>query len=468
MEEFQLKLSRFVHRLHIDGAITNLTRLSGGANMESWSFDCGEKGYVLRRAGSAELMAGRAFGHDVEAALVRAAFAAGVKAPEIVGELEADDGLGTGYLMRRIEAEVSPAKILVAPPPSLLDDLARELALIHAMPVIELPSLPQADAGSLLADLKQRFLDFGGDRPVMALAFRWLEDRLPPPVLLHGDFRLGNLMVDAGGLAAVLDWELAHLGDRHQDLAYGCINSWRFGQIDRPAFGIGQFEALWRAYEPESGVAVEPDRFRWWLVYSTLWWGICCLQMADIWRSGKDSGLERAVIGRRASETEVDLLLLLEEDAPEEERRRSAGRVTDRALAKAGAVENNDSATRPALLPSREHGTSGFGGEPSSADLLHALAQWIEADIKPRTTGRDRFMASVALNALGMLTREANAPVDIHDRALSAELLAGRKGLATPGLLADLKARSLAKLAVDQPRYSAYEKARKLWLRSEN
>src|SRR3546814_9490874 len=63
------------------------------------------------------------------------------------------------------------------------------------------------------------------------------------PVLVHGDYRMGNIMVDmaegqAGGLAAVLDWELAHLGDGHEDLAFGCMTVWRFGRLDRPAFGV--------------------------------------------------------------------------------------------------------------------------------------------------------------------------------------------------------------------------------------
>ena len=177
-------------------------------------------------------MAGRTFGHDVEAAVVRAAFMAGVKAPEILREIEVADNLGTGYLMRRVEAEVNPAKILADPPPSLLDDFARELAAIHAVARDALQDLPETGAATLLAELKSRFLGFGGDRPVMALALKCLEDHLPAPVetvLLHGDFRMGNIMVDTNGLAAVLDWELAHMGDRHQDLAFGCINSWRFG-----------------------------------------------------------------------------------------------------------------------------------------------------------------------------------------------------------------------------------------------
>ncbi|MBL0925366.1 MAG: phosphotransferase family protein [Sphingomonadaceae bacterium] len=440
--DFATCIARFVQRcLGGTATIDNLCRLTGGANMESWSFDCAGKGYVLRRSPSAELMADRPFGHDVEAAVVRSALAAGVKAPQILSEVEPGDSLGTGYLMHRVEGEVHPAQILVNPPISLLSDIARELAAIHAVPLATLPKLPETSAAALLTDLQSRFTEFGGDRPVMALAFRWLADHVPgpvDPVLLHGDFRMGNIMVDANGLAAVLDWELTHLGDRHQDLAFGCINSWRFGYIDKPAFGVGRLDELFDAYERESGVAVDPDRFRWWLIYSTLWWGICCLQMADIWRSRMDPGLERAVIGRRASETEVDLLMLLEEDAPAAER-------------------------RPVIRPEGSGSESNQQGEPSASELIQAIIGWIETDIRTPAQGRDRFMASVALNALGMLRREVDAPINIHDRALSEELMAGSKSLATPGLLGHLKAQSLAKLRVDQPKYSALAVARAKW-----
>lgn len=439
--DFTVNLSQFVQRvLDGEGSVEDPKRLSGGANMESWSFDHGGLGYVLRFSPSAEMMAGRAYGHDVEAAVVRAAYASGVKAPEIVAEIIAADGLGTGYLMRRIDAEVNPSKILAAPPPSLLADLARELALIHNVPRDILPALPVTSAQSLLSELKARFLSFGGDRPVMALTLRWLEEHCPTavdPVLLHGDFRMGNIMADRDGLAVVLDWELAHVGDRHQDLAFGCINSWRFGNIDRPAFGLGPVEQFWTEYESASGAAVEADRFRWWLVYATLWWGICCLQMADIWRTGLDKGLERAVIGRRASETEVDLLMLLEEFAPVEERSRIS-------------IESFTEANRH--------------GEPSTTEMLEALSSWIDSDVKPNAHGRDRFMASVALNALGMLRRESERPIAIHDKSLSDELLTGQKSLSTPGLLARLKQQSLHKLMVDQPKYSALAKAMEQWI----
>lgn len=438
--DFASKLFRFVQRgLGKAGAIEDLKRLTGGANMESWSFDYAGQGYVLRFSPSAEMMAGRVYGHDVEAAVVRAAFASGVKAPEIVAEIAPGDDLGTGYLMLRVDAEVNPAKILAEPPPSLLADLARELALIHKVPRENVPALPVTSAQSLLAELKARFISFGGDRPVMALALRWLEDHCPTavePVLLHGDFRMGNIMADECGLAVVLDWELAHLGDRHQDLAFGCINSWRFGYIDRPAFGLGALEVFWTEYEGESGATVDPERFRWWLVYATLWWGLCCLQMADIWRTGLDTGLERAVIGRRTSETEVDLLMLLEEYAPVEERGSIGGMQSE--------------------------ATSGHG-EPSATEMLEALSNWIESDVKPKAQGRDRFLAAVALNALGMLRRESEHPISICDKSMSDELLAGQKSLSTPGLLAQLKQQSIRKLMVDQPKYSALAKALQQW-----
>ncbi len=419
--------------------LADLTRLSGGANMESWSFDWGGAGYVLRRAPTPEIMAGRPFGHDVEAAIVRAAHAHGVLAPEIVGELISGDALGTGYIMRRVEAEANPAPILANPPPTLINDIARELAAIHAIPLTSLPPLPSVETVEALAQLKARFADYGGDRPILALAIKWCEDHLPPPalpVLVHGDFRMGNIMVGDDGVAAILDWELAHIGDSHEDLAWGCINAWAFGHIDQPAFGCADFEAYFAAYEAASGIAVDPARFRFWLIYRTLWWGLCCLQMADIWREGMDKSLERLVIGRRTSETEVDLLLLLEEDAPETQRL-------------AITLE-------PATEPRRV-------GEPSSAELLEAITDWVARDVKPKSDGRDRFMAAVALNALGMLTRDAASPAHVHDKMLCDDILAGRKTLATPGLLAKLRRDALAKLVVDQPKYSALAKARALW-----
>jgi aminoglycoside phosphotransferase (APT) family kinase protein len=385
------------------------------------------------------MMAGRPFGHDVEAALVRAARAAGVLAPEVVGELADDDDLGTGYIMKRVEADVSPQVILANPPPSLVSDAGRELARIHAIARERVPGIPTMETAAALEDLAARFEAYGGDRPIIALAIKWCRDHLPgpiDPVLVHGDFRMGNLMVAPDGLAAVLDWELAHWGDWHEDLAYGCMTVWRFGHIDKPAFGAGSLDDLFAAYESESGRSVDTARFRFWLIYRTLWWALGCLQMGEIWRSGADPSLERAVIGRRTSENELDLLMLLEEDAPETQRLPLT--------------------LEPPADPRRM-------GEPSAAELLSAVRDWIDREVKPNTQGRDKFMAAVAMNALGMVIRESEAPITAHDRALADDLITGRLTLATPGVLAKLRRGALAKLTNDVPKYAALGEARRRW-----
>ena len=441
MVDLSHALSGFMTRITGPGELTGLARLSGGANMESWAFDWAGGAYVLRRAPSADYMAGRPYGHADEAALVIAAHGAGVKAPEVVGVLTDSDGMGTGYVMRRVMAEVNPAKILADPPPSLLADLGRELARIHAIPAETIPAaIPLMDSAAALAELKARFFDYGGDRPVIALAIKWCEDRLPTPaepVLVHGDYRMGNIMVDAGGLAVVLDWELAHRGDAHEDLAFGCMTVWRFGRIDQPAFGVGSLDDYFAAYEAAGGVKVDRDRFRFWLVYRTLWWALGCLQMGQAWRSGADPTVERVVIGRRTAEQELDLLLLLEAEAPADER--------DRPLP----------SPPPDALPSV--------GEPTNREMVQAVRDWLAEEIKPQAEGHAKFQVAVAINALGIVMRDLDAGVRAEDRALADALLSGATTLAEPGLLAKLRRAVLDKCAVDSPKYAALARARETW-----
>ena len=446
MADLSIPLSAFMARLAGPGDLTGLVRLSGGANMESWAFDWGGDGYVLRRAPSAEYMAGRPYGHADEAALVMAAHDAGVKAPEVVGVLSDRDGMGTGYVMRRVIAEVSPAKILPDPPPSLIADLGRELARIHAVPRHAIPAaIPVMDTAAALAELKARFLDYGGDRPAIALAIRWCEDHLPEPidpVLVHGDYRMGNIMVDVakkdgGGLAVVLDWELAHLGDAHEDLAFGCMTVWRFGRLDKPAFGVGSLEDYFAAYEGAGGTKVDRDRFHFWLVYRTLWWALGCLQMGQAWRSGADTTVERVVVGRRTAEQELDLVRLLEDEAPEAERERA--------------------------LPPSPFAAPPPTGEPTNREMVQAVRDWIENAIKPNAEGHGKFEAVVAMNALGIVIRDLGAGARAEDATLAGALLSGETTLAEPGLLAKLRRAVLDKCAVDSPKYAALVAARAEW-----
>ena len=441
MSDLSTLLPPFMMRVAGAGDLSNLTRLSGGANMESWAFDWGGGAYVLRRAPSAEYMEGRPYGHPVEAALVRAAHAGGVKAPEVIGVLSDADGMGTGYVMRRVIAEVSPAKILAAPPPSLVADLGRELALIHALPRAAIPAeIPVMDTAAALAELKARFLSYGGDRPAIALAVKWCEDHLPEPadpVLVHGDYRMGNVMVDADGLAAVLDWELAHLGDAHEDLAFGCMTVWRFGMLDKPAFGVGSLDDYFAAYEAAGGRPVDRDRFKYWLVYRTLWWALGCLQMGQAWRSGADTTVERVVVGRRTAEQELDIIRLLEDGAP--------------------------AAERAAPLPPSPAAAAAPVGEPTTQEMVQAVRDWLGEAIKPQAEGHGKFQVAVAMNALGIVMRDLGAGIRAEDKALAGDILAGRVTLAEPGLLARLRRAALDKCAVDSPKYAALAAARAAW-----
>ena len=417
-----------------------LERLSGGANMESWRFVSGGETCVLRRAPSLEMMAGRPMDHAGEAALIRAARASGVMAPEVLVELNPEDGIGSGYVMRAISGSPDPNAFLAeADPPVAIRDIARELVATHRTDCTGLP-VPVMDTAEALHELRTRFLAYGGDRPILALALRWLEANIPPPVapsLVHGDFRLGNLMFEHGRVTGVLDWELAHLGDWHEDLAFGCMTVWRFSRPDRPGYGLTTVEELAAAYEEAGGGKFDPERFRFWTIYRTFWWALGCLQMGGFWRAGHDRSVERVVVARRTAEQELDLLLLLEDLAPQAERERPLP---------------------PALQPIQPG-----SGEPSGAEILTAISEWLNSDIKPLVSGRGKFDLAVARNALGIVAREIEQRPVATDAALSADLLAGKADLSTPGLLARLRRMALDKLSADMPKYPALASARAQW-----
>ena len=422
------------------GTPTGLKRLTGGATMESWRFSSGGEDFVLRRAPSLAFMEGRPYGHDTEAAIIRAAYDAGVTAPEVIVELESGDGIGSGFVMRAISGTPDPRAILAMDDPGrLLRDAARDLARVHALSRAALPAdVPEMDYGEAVEGLAGQFAEAGEDRPIVALGLKWLRDNLPErvePVLNHGDFRLGNILAEDSHLTGVLDWELAHFGDRHEDLAVGCMAVWRFSRVDRPALGLGSLQNYVDAYEAESGAKVDAGRFRFWLVYRTVWWALGCLGNADMWRSGDDRMLERVVISRRTSEQELDLLLLLEEDAPEEEQARPVP---------------------PADEPFAPQ------GEASAGEIATAISEWL-ATIKDRMEGHDRFQLAVARNALGMIARNDAAGTQGEDAMLARDLLDGNVSLATPGLLAMLRRAALDKLAADVPKYPMLALARAKW-----
>ena len=305
--------------------ISDLKRLSGGASQEMWAFNArigdGDVPLILRRSpgGTSDETMSTAIPKAHEAALLKAAHKAGVPVPDVVVTLDDQDGLGAGYVMERLEGETIARKILrdeefAGAREVLAGQCGTAMAAIHAIPTEGLPALADHDARAQLRTLRDLYDTFDDPHPVFELAFRFLDDNAPAfgkPALVHGDFRNGNIMVGPEGLVGVLDWELSHFGDPMEDLGWICVNSWRFGQLDKPVGGFGSREDLFTAYEAASGTPVDPARVHYWEVFGTLRWGVICQIQTFAHLNGTHRSVERAAIGRRASETELDLMTLL-------------------------------------------------------------------------------------------------------------------------------------------------------------
>jgi aminoglycoside phosphotransferase (APT) family kinase protein len=319
-----LLLAALRERFAPASAVRSLRRLSGGASQETWAFDLampgGDQPLILRRApqGAGARTTDTA-GLAAEAALVERAAAAGVPVPAVRLVLDPRHGLGEGFVMTRIPGETLGARIVREPAlEGARQALARQcgaaLAALHRVPAAGLPPLRLGTPAAELAHFERIHRGHGTARPVFELALRWLAQTAPgappAPCVVHGDFRNGNLVVDRHGLAAVLDWELVHLGDPMEDLGWLCVNSWRFGRGELPVGGFGTREDLFEGYTAAGG-CVDPARVHWWEVMGTLKWGIMCETMAHAYLAGTEGNPEFAAIGRRASETEIDLLRLL-------------------------------------------------------------------------------------------------------------------------------------------------------------
>ncbi|HZR80858.1 MAG TPA: phosphotransferase family protein [Candidatus Binatia bacterium] len=314
--------------------LANVRSMTGGAAREAWSVDAS-----LERPGSpVELQtlvvlvfrpggpgAQRGFGAREEFRVLEAAAAAGAPVPRPMYAGEIAPGRAF-YAMERITGETIGRRIVrddrfAEARRALPRQLAEALAAIHRVPLDDgsLAFLPgpapgEPVAGSELDRLEELYRLIAVDpHPTFELAFRWLRRHAPASRrrgLVHGDFRIGNVIVDERGLRAVLDWELAHRGDPLEDLGWLCVRSWRFG-ADLPVGGVGTREELFEAYERASGAPVDRDAVHFWEVYGNLRWGVFTLVQVRGFLDGVAPSIELASIGRRAAETEWELLELL-------------------------------------------------------------------------------------------------------------------------------------------------------------
>lgn len=299
----------------VAGDVESLVRLTGGASRETWRFAMGRESFVLQRQrpGSPRDM-------HVEVAVLEAAHALGVPTAEVVTSSRGmtTNPLGEPFMvMRAVEGETIARKILrddefTEARPVLASQIGRAMAQIHR---IDHTAIEGLDGEDQVAKYVQLMDESGQAHPAFEIAFRWLEANRPAPrdwCLVHGDFRLGNVIVGRDGLSAVLDWELAHIGNPAEDLGWVCVRAWRFGG-GKPVAGMGDYAALLDAYEAESGVRIDERELRWWELLGTVKWGLMCISQAAYHLNGVVRSHELAAIGRRVCENEYDALMTIRE-----------------------------------------------------------------------------------------------------------------------------------------------------------
>ena len=313
-------------------AIDNLRKMPGGASREIWSFDCAmERGgettrraMVLRRDPGAHNIATN---RRHEFMVIRAAFEEHVPVPEVFWVSEDPNVLGSAFfIMERVEGETIARRLLrdetyARAREVMPTQLAEILAKIHRIDPVkhQLDFLPEPGANAALTEVKRYEENFRRlalePHPAFELAFRWLLQRVPQTprkTLVHGDYRIGNVIFGPEGVRSILDWELAHLGDPMEDVGWMCVRAWRFGNDQKPVGGLGTREDFFRAYERASGIAVDPEAARFWEVFGNLRWGIITISQARTHIDGFVKSVELASIGRRTAETELELLNLIE------------------------------------------------------------------------------------------------------------------------------------------------------------
>jgi aminoglycoside phosphotransferase (APT) family kinase protein len=335
-EERVERIEGFVHaKTGQIAKVTGLGRLAGGSSRQIWTFDltlgdgsdARDLPLVLRldpTAGKQRGALAPGEGFRREFGLLEAAHRYDVPVPRVYWECEDVEVLGGPfYVMERIEGETIPRRILRSETlqetrSRLPEELGRALARIHAVNLERegIDWLAGPPAGKSAPEVQLEQIRVGIDlaarpTPTLELSYRWLEQNLPPErdrTLVHGDFRVGNVVVGPEGLRSILDWELAHVGDPHEDLAWMCTKTWRFGEVERPVGGLGQREPFYESYEKASGRTLDRAALRYWEVLSTAKCAVVWVIQLHSYLSGLIPSVEQATIGRRLSETEWDLL----------------------------------------------------------------------------------------------------------------------------------------------------------------
>jgi aminoglycoside phosphotransferase (APT) family kinase protein len=316
--------------------VTGVRRIPGGASRETWAFDatweeggrtlC--RGFILRRDPPASVVVTE---RDVEFQVMDAAGRAGIPVPRVLWlEKDGQHLERPFFVMERIDGcETSPQALLTDPAYIRVHDrIARRfvevLAAIHALDwqalglqeVLGPPPSPEECALREIQKWEQVLeREALGPELVLRAALRWLRRHLPPPaqriVLVHSDYRVGNFLFDAEGeIRGVLDWELAHLGDPMEDVAWACLRPWRWAGDERIG-GIMAREEFYRLYQELTGLRIDPEAVRFWEVLGNVKLAVITITGARAIVQGRSREPVLAMIARGNSRLELEILELM-------------------------------------------------------------------------------------------------------------------------------------------------------------
>ena len=311
-----------------NSSILRLQLLAGGASKEAWLLDLEQNGQtlelIMRRAGGGAMNLEQ-LTLEQEFRVIKAAFATGVTVPKPV--LYLPDVLGReAFISERVRGEAVGRRVVSRPEfaparAELPKRMAEELCKIHATNPVGLEFLPSSGSGTgAKASITRLYAELDGvhePHPTIELALHWLKTHEPVchgEMLLHGDFRIGNLMLSPNHLTAVLDWEFAHLGDPCEDLAWTLIRAWRFGQDHLHLGGIGELEPYLSHYNTLTNQNISLSDLHYWEIMGNVKWAVAALTQAKRHLDGFERSVELAVLGRLSSEMELEILYLLEDE----------------------------------------------------------------------------------------------------------------------------------------------------------
>jgi aminoglycoside phosphotransferase (APT) family kinase protein len=288
-------------------AISTLSRVPGGASRETWTFDATfadstgrehTESLVLRLDPPASLLE---TDREVEWAFYSSFWGTTVPVPRMRW-LEPDPSVlgGPFFIMDRIPAGQAQPRTLMEPAyeharPRVARRLYEIMAAIHSLdwsatPIAKVAVAPPVDrAWAKELDHWERVVSENelSPQPIARAAIRWLRANPPPPAhhiaVVHGDYRIGNVLyTPQGEIVGVLDWEMAHLGDPIEDLAWSFNESWQWAGKDGRPGGVCTVEEAIAGYERHTARPVDRQALNWWRLFSDV-------KCQAIWLTGTKS-----------------------------------------------------------------------------------------------------------------------------------------------------------------------------------